>query len=486
MLKLMKRIIFVSLMLSLVAACAPAAAPAAQPAATTAPTANPPATAAVPATSAPTVSAPTVSAPPPESAPASIAAAEKLLAQFVKQDYAGMIGSFDAAMTTALPQDKLKQAWDGVNTQFGAYQSETGTKFVAHTDKYDVILISVKFEKGALGFRVSVDTTNGQIAGLQFVPAEDAQPLPYTVPAYVDQSKFEETDVTIGKGEWQLPGTLTMPKGPGPFAAIVLVHGSGPNDRDETIGPNRPFKDLAWGLASQGVAVLRYDKRTKVYGEKIAAMTVFTVKEETIDDAVLAAELLRQTPNIDPRRVFVLGHSLGGYLAPRIGQADAAIAGLIVLAGAARPLEDVMSEQYQYIASLDKSAVSQSTLDEVQKQIAAVKALKPGDESRPPILGLLTAYWLDLQNYQPAELAKTLTSPVLILQGERDYQVTLEDFKVWQAALSSRSNVQFKTYPDLNHLFETGSGKSTPQEYQQGGSLAVTVIDDIAAWVKQH
>ena len=97
-----------------------------------------------------------------------------------------------------------------------------------------------------------------------------------------------------------------------------------------------------------------------------------------------------------------------------------------------------------------------------------------------------TAYWLDLQNYRPAELAKSVLKPMLILQGERDYQVTMEDFKIWQDALSSRSDVQFKAYADLNHLFETGNGKSTPQEYQTGGSVAQPVIDDIAAWVKQH
>jgi dienelactone hydrolase len=415
-----------------------------------------------------------------------MAAAEKLLNQFVKQDYPGMIARFNDAMTAALPQDKLQQAWDGVNKQFGAYQSEGGAKFIARKDKFDVILISVKFEKGALGFRVSVDTTSGQIGGLQFVPADSAQTFPYTVPAYVDQSKFDEKDVTIGAGEWQLPGTLTLPKGTGPFAAIVLVHGSGPNDRDETIFGNRPFKDIAWGLASQGVAVLRYDKRTKVYAEKMSTAMTLTVKEEVIDDAMAAVELLRQTANIDPKRIFVLGHSLGGMLAPRIGQADSAIAGLVMLAGATRPLEDLMLEQYQYIASLDKSAVPAATLAALPNQVSAVKALKPGDESKPPILGVPTAYWLDLQNYRPAELAKSLVMPMLILQGERDYQVTLADFKNWQAALSGRSDVQLKTYPDLNHLFMTGSGKSTPQEYQKGGSVAATVINDIAAWVKQH
>jgi dipeptidyl aminopeptidase/acylaminoacyl peptidase len=302
----------------------------------------------------------------------------------------------------------------------------------------------------------------------------------------VDQPKFEEREVTIGAGEWQLPGTLTLPEGAGPFPAVVLVHGSGPNDRDETIGPNKPFKDLAWGLASQGIAVLRYDKRTKVYGEQIAALTVFTANQETVDDAALAVDLLRQTSNIDAQRVFVLAHSLGGYLAPRIAQANASLAGLIIVAGLTRPPEDAMLEQYQYIAALDKDAVPASTLAELAAQVQAIKALQPGDESEPPILGAQTAYWLDLKDYRPADVARSIARPMLILQGERDYQVTLADFKNWQDALSGRSDVQFKTYADLNHLLLSGSGKSTPQEYQQAGSVAAAVISDIAAWVKQH
>lgn len=472
MLKVTYHLLELGIVVILSAACAT------QSASTAVPATNTPGTPAAPSP------APTLAPATPESASASIAAAEKLLDQFVQQDYAAMIDSFDAAMKAALPEDKLKQAWDGVNQQFGAYQGKTKSQFVGRIDKYDVALITVKFEKGALGFRVSVDTTSGQIGGLQFVPVDSAQSTPYTVPAYVDQSKFEEKDVTIGSGEWQLPGTLTLPRIGGPFAAVVLVHGSGPNDRDETIGPNKPFKDLAWGLASQGIAVLRYDKRTKVHAEKSAALKDFTVQEETVDDAVAAVELLQQTPGVDPQRIFVLGHSLGGYLAPRIAQADTTIAGLIILAGLTRPLEDAMLEQVQYIASISGTSVPTSTLTDLQTQIDAVKALRPGDEAKPAILGAPPAYWIDLQNYRPAELAKSIAKPMLILQGERDYQVTMQDFKNWQTALSSRSDVQFKSYPDLYHLFISGTGKSTPAEYQQPGHVAAIVIDDIAVWVK--
>jgi hypothetical protein len=177
-------------------------------------------------------------------------------------------------------------------------------------------------------------------------------------------------------------------------------------------------------------------------------------------------------------------------LAPRIGQATPNIAGLIIMAGPTRPLEDLMVEQTQYILSLQGTPTpdDQMRIDALKQQVAIIKALKPTDAvlSTTTILGAPAQYWLDLEAYKPADVAGTLKMPILILQGERDYQVTMQDFQNWKAALSSHSNVQLKTYPDLNHLFITGAGKSTPAEYNVPGNMSVNMIDDIAAWIKQH
>jgi dienelactone hydrolase len=130
----------------------------------------------------------------------------------------------------------------------------------------------------------------------------------------VDPDAFTETEVRVGSEPWVLQGTLSMPKGEGPFPAVVLLAGSGPNDRDESIGPNAPLRDIAWGLASNGIAVLRYDKRTKAHQVEMAA----DVAERhgargTIDDALAAIELLRVTPGVD--RTGVRRGTAGGYLA---------------------------------------------------------------------------------------------------------------------------------------------------------------------------
>src|SRR5229473_4692330 len=268
--------------------------------------------------------------------------------------------------------------------------------------------------------------------------------------------------------------------------------GSGPSVRDETIPPNKPFRDLAWGLASQGIAVLRYEKRTKVYAAQLGnERDTLTVKEEVIDDALEAVALLHARPEIDAQQIFVLGHSLGGYLAPRLGAADPQIRGLIILAGSARPLEDLILDQMTYVLSLSMPdpAVRQQQLAVVKKQVELVKDPKrlPTAKASDLPLGVPAAYWLDLNAYQPEKVAQTLKQPMLFLLGGSDYQVTREDFQIWQGALGGRSDVQFKMYPGLSHLFMPveGGQKATPATYTVAGHVAEEVVNEIGSWIKR-
>jgi fermentation-respiration switch protein FrsA (DUF1100 family) len=414
-----------------------------------------------------------------------VAAGKAFVGLLAKGDYAGCVAQFDSTMTAVMPAEKVQEMWVSVAAQSGAFKKQLGARSMKYKS-YDIIFVTCEFERDTLDTRVVFDT-RGKIAGLFFAKAQ--APAEYHPPAYAKRETFREDEVTVGTGEWALPGTLAMPVGQKRVPAIVLVHGSGPNDRDETIGPNEPFRDLAWGLASRGVAVLRYEKRTREHGQQLLALrNTFTVKEESIDDALSAVALLGKTDGIDPNRIFVLGHSLGGMLAPRIGKLNSHLAGLIILAGPARPLEDLMVEQTEYLLSL-RGAVSdqeKKQVELVKDQRDRIKTLKRSDTSSTEmLLAAPVAYWLDLGGFDPSKVAATLSMPLFILQGERDYQVTMEDFGRWKAALQSKGNVTLKSYPNLNHLFVPGEGKSVPTEYERAGNVSVFVIDDIADWVKK-
>lgn len=233
---------------------------------------------------------------------------------------------------------------------------------------------------------------------------------------------------------------------------------------------------------------MRYEKRTKVYGS-LAFKDKVTVQEEVIDDALAAVSLLLKIPEINQEQIYILGHSLGGTLIPRIAQQTQKVKGYIVMAGACRPMEDIIIEQSNYLFSLDGviSKEEQSYLDLLKKQTEKVKSpeLSLAVPATELPINIPASYWLDLRGYNPALVAQKVERPFLILQGERDYQVTIVDFKLWQAALSKRKDVEFILYPDLNHLFIAGKGKSNPGEYQVAGNVDETVINDIAGWIKK-
>lgn len=285
----------------------------------------------------------------------------------------------------------------------------------------------------------------------------------------------------------KLPGTLTLPGKGSKFPCVVLVQGSGPNDRDETIFANKPFRDLAWGLAKLGIATYRYDKRTKVYQKDSMNDYKLTLDDEVVDDAVNAVEMLSNADDVDKDKIYVLGHSLGGYAIPRIAEKSTNSAGYIIMAGNVRRIDEIIEEQYKYIANLDGiiSEEEQLQIDALKLELEKIKNINSLD-SKCLVLGAYKEYWKDLKKYNPIQLAKEISKPVYVLQGARDYQVTITEYNLWKGAFGSIDNWSFCLYPDLNHLMIKGEGKSSPSEYRVKGNMDKNVINDIAKWIKNH
>jgi fermentation-respiration switch protein FrsA (DUF1100 family) len=393
--------------------------------------------------------------------------------------FADAAKDFDDAVKKALPGNKLEEMWKQVINQAGPLQKQLGVR-IEKLDPYVIAYVRCQFAKTTLDVKVVYDKQN-RISGLNVVPATSKDQYP--PPLYAKPDSFREEQVKVGSGEWVLPATLTIPKGDGPFPAVVLVHGSGPQDRDETVGPAKVFRDLAWGLATRGIAALRYEKRTKHYGLKVAFANSFTVKEETIDDALIAAELLRHTPSIDPKRVYIVGHSQGAMMAPKMALADPALAGIVLLAAPSRPIEDLILEQTRAgLQKREKMPTAEVQLLEALQKIGQL--IKDGkltaETPRSDLLGMPGIYWMSLAGYSATADALKVDRPTLILQGEADAEVSMVDFAGWQAAMKNRKNVTLKSYSKLNHSFTPDSVPGKPTH------VSADVVNDIAEWIKKN
>ena len=404
--------------------------------------------------------------------------AGNFLDQLDAGDYTAASARFTEQMASAVPADKLKAVWQSLPKQLGAAEGR-GEAEVAERDGMQVVVVPLHYANGDIQATIAV-TADGHIASFLVRPAAPPAPPPPAADA-----AFVERDFSVGEGERALPGTLALPNGAGPFPAVVLVHGSGPQDRNETVGANRPFLDIARGLAAQGIAVLRYDKRSKARPQDFADGD-YDVDEETTDDAVAAVAALRSTDKIDPDRVFVLGHSQGGMLAPRIAAHSGEVAGLVMLAAPARSLLDILPEQNRYLLNADGSInqAEQDFLDDLDASIAQLRSGEPMEAEDTP-LGLPVRYWREFDRIDPVADALASDLPMLLLQGGRDFQVVDRDWQLWQQALADEPNATLKHYPALNHLGIAGEGPGTMAEYQVPGHVDPTLIDDIAAWIKR-
>lgn len=408
-------------------------------------------------------------------ADAPAALATRLLDQLDAAQYSAAEAMFSAEMKAAVPADKLQAVWESLPAQMGA-AGKRGEAQISEAEGFRIVVIPLEYAKGRLQARIVFDKDD-KVAGFLVQPAPPPQAAAPAADARFIEQPFL---VPIGpEGKNSLPGTLALPKGNGPFPAVVLVHGSGPQDRDETIGPNRPFLDIARGLAAQGIAVLRYEKRTHARPQDFSG--AFSIDDETTDDAVAAVTALAATAGIDSKHLYVLGHSQGGMLAGRIAKAsDGKLAGLVLLAAPVRPILDILAEQNRYLVSLDGSisAEEQAHLSALDAAIAKVRR-DPG----ATLMNLPGRFWQQLEQVDPVADVRDSGLPVLLLQGGRDFQVVDAEWQLWKEGLQG-DRYRFHHYPALNHLGITSNGKGGMAEYEQAGHVDTGLINDIAQWIK--
>ena len=382
---------------------------------------------------------------------------------------------------------KMESTWKQLCDSMGGF-IKTGSYVGSSSQGYDAIEMTLSFNKGNMIQRIVFDSDN-LISGLWFRNGEVDPAIELKLPEGV-----KESDVTVDAGEdYALPGKLTLPENGTPVAAVVLIHGSGPNDMNETIGTNNPFKDLAYGLAQNGIAVLRYDKRSYTYGAALAEQgSEISIDEEVASDALAAVKLLKSRDDINSDNIYLLGHSMGAGLLSYINSKGADCAGYIVMAGSPRSLWELSADQNLLIADEMEQSGDNKQAEEIREFVrnerirAEGLADLKGDET---VFGMPASYLQSLGKIDTISLHMNDGLPMLVLQGEKDRQVSMKDFTLWQEGLSTHPKATFASFPTLNHLFGEYVGnpvlfsKIVDVEYAQKTPVSDEIITAITNWI---
>lgn len=386
----------------------------------------------------------------------------------VEKNYSNAYTYFDETVKTKISETLLKETVEKLETQLGQFKSIIET----NNDKETYFYYS-NFEKMKLDIKINF-SENSKIIGFFFVPHKEFK-----------KENSLGKDLNINSNNIELKGTLLNSENGNLKKLVIFAHGSGPNDRDETVFENKPFKDIAENLYSKGISSYRFDKRTLSNPESFNDKS--TIDDEVTNDVINIVAYFKNDSKFSNYEITVLGHSLGAYLLPRIANKSNQISKIILLAGNSRPLDHLIIEQYEYLYKLTPTQELKDASQKVQEQIAVLNSksfnINTPKEKLP--FNLSANYWQSVLNYKPLNEIQKVKIPILILQGERDYQVTMKDFKLWKTNLKNNKKASFISYPKLNHLFISGEKPSDPKEYAIKGVVDEKVIEDINNFIIQ-
>ena len=405
---------------------------------------------------------------------------EDVAVLFSKHKYAKVYKCFDENMKSKISIDQLQSLWERMEAGAGNYVGIEDIE-IKQVDEHLRQTAVVKFELAAVKLIMS-ESPEKKINGL-FVSQ-----LGYAPPAYAKDLVTGKKFINFISDSYNISGELMLPKTCNNCPVVILVHGSGPNDKDETIGPNKVFKDVALGLAANGIATFRYDKRSNLYPETITGQ--FDIYDETINDAISAFHAVSADTSFQFSKIVFLGHSLGAYAMPLIADSLKEVDGAILFSSNARRLEDLIEYQMHYLTNWD-DVLTDEEKEVVDLNTARAQDIRTNNYTDTTSAENLLAYWpgkfwKGIDAYNPVEHVRhNTTTPFFIMQGEKDYQITMVDFALWTDAVGSQENVVLKSYPNLTHLFTpTSSEKPGPNDYFLPNNVDGEVIKDIVEWVK--
>ena len=391
-----------------------------------------------------------------------------ILTTFVNKDFEISYSFFDQPLFKEFSISSLSEVVSQIESHVGPYKG-----VIEVNNESNIYYFYSEFENQKLDITLTFNTEN-KIIGFFFVPHKEFK-----------KENFIGKELNIKSGNLELNGTLLTPENDSLKKLVIFIHGSGPNDRDETIFENKPFKDVSESLYKRGIASYRFDK--KVFSNPESFNDNSTIDEEITNDILDIINYFKNDNQFSNYEIIILGHSLGAYLTPRIINKSNKVSKAIMLAGNARSLDKLIIEQYNYLYELNPTEDLKNELGKLKNQIFLLHSkrfnLNTSKENLP--LNLSANYWQSILDYNPLKEGKKIKIPMLILHGERDYQVTMKDFELWKKSLDNNKKATFISYPKLNHLFITGDKKSEPKEYMIKGTVDEMAINDIFNFIQK-
>ena len=418
--------------------------------------------------------------------------AQSILTDLKANNHAAICNEFSTPLRWFVTPRLLQTAWDSVAMLAGPLMACGEPVVRRGWFGTTLVNIPVQFKRMEMVVRIRMTSSGGLIGfKISFLTAAESEGR-WIVPEYIDRDSFVEFDLKLGTGWLRVGATLTMPRcasSEDRVPCVVLIAGSGPCDRDSSVGALKPFRDIAFGLASRGIAVIRFDKVTYSHPwwfHCIRSNHSITLEDEYMKQALEAVKYVKRHPMVDSHRVSVLGHSLGAWVAPRVVVVTEA-AGLILMAAPARMMYYAALDQMRYLASLDgQDAKSTKTIEDLVRRIRVAESpdLNLATQTKALPFGLGARYWLAMRSFKPIREVKNLDKPVMVLQGRRDFQVTVSaDYSRWLEGLDDMSTVHTHLYEGLNHLFVVGEEPSTTAEYFEPGNVDKIVVHDLTCWI---
>jgi dienelactone hydrolase len=408
---------------------------------------------------------------------------QEIINLMATKQYEAISKQVDSLYQSSYPAYVLEKDWAELIGTYGAYQNAKPVNYELSA-YYHFIAFKLQFEYLPYIFNISFNDA-GKIIYLSFMEAHKI----YVAPDYCEVSKFLERKITVVNGMYDLPGILAMPNHAGKMPLVSILPEAGPTDKDGSYEENKPYKDLAWGLASKGIAVFRFEKRSNNYGifllKDKAAYETFTPREDLLIDLYKIIDSLKTLPDVNPDKIFILGHGQGGMLAPLVAKERKDIAGIVMMGANAKRTQEMMIDQYKYLSKVSpekKPEYDEQTRNAIRSMD---KKLNPLTEHHLMPYDVQATYWVWLNQYPHLEISQKLNKPQFVLHGERDYQANMENYELWKKTLQKNSKAIVKLYPRLNHLFYAGDAQSTYSEYYLKSNIPENVITDIGDWLKK-